>query len=253
MIDSNEYKDQENKESDTTLVPSELHILVTDADTNGYEISKMSDFMGLYAQQLTRSLADSPFVEVVSNIPVADLGIINDVVQQIDCDRYEQAEKSFLEIYDDFKSNYTQTYCDNAYVNAVISNKKSLMDKYKIDFNCQILLPNNLSLDVLVLPTILFNILDNAIQASKETHKKFIYLKINYTNNFILVYMKNSNYQTNNTDQSGMHGYGTSIVEDIIQENEGICDWNNADDFFETTLMLKYKGAEKNVDRNSGR
>ena len=178
---------------------------------------------------------------------------INDVVQQIDCDRYEQAEKSFLEIYDDFKSNYTQTYCDNAYVNAVISNKKSLMDKYKIDFNCQILLPNNLSLDVLVLPTILFNILDNAIQASKETHKKFIYLKINYTNNFILVYMKNSNYQTNNTDQSGMHGYGTSIVEDIIQENEGICDWNNADDFFETTLMLKYKGAEKNVDRNSGR
>lgn len=81
MIDSNEYKDQGNKESVTALVPSELHILVTDADTNGYEISKMSDFMGLYAQQLTRSLADSPFVEVVSNISVADLGIINDVVQ----------------------------------------------------------------------------------------------------------------------------------------------------------------------------
>ena len=173
------------------------------------------------------------------------------IVKQIGCDRYEQAEKSFLEIYDDFKSNYTQTYCDNAYVNAVISNKKSLMDKYKIDFNCQILLPNNLSLDVLVLPTILFNILDNAIQASKETHKKFIYLKINYTNNFILIYMKNSNYQTNNTDKSGIHGYGTSIVEDIIQENEGTCDWNNDDDFFETTLMLKYRGVENNVDRDS--
>ena len=178
---------------------------------------------------------------------------INAVIQQIDYDRYEQAEKSFLEIYDDFKSNYTQTYCDNAYVNAVIANKKSLMDKYEIDFDCQILLPNNLTLDVLVLPTVLFNILDNAIHASKEAHKKFIYLKINYTNNFISIYMKNSNYQTNNADQSGMHGYGTSIVENIIQENEGICDWNNADDFFETTLMLKYKGAEKNVDRNSGR
>ncbi len=178
---------------------------------------------------------------------------INDVIQQIDCDRYEQAEKSFLEIYDDFKSNYIQTYCDNAYVNAVISNKKSLMDKYKIEFNYQIFLPSNLSLDVLVLPTILFNILDNAIHASKEAHKKFIYLKINYTNNFISIYMKNSNYQTNNANQSGMHGYGTAIVEDIIQENEGTCDWNNADDFFETTLMLKYKGVEKNVDRNSGR
>ena len=57
MIDSDEYKDQESKEPNTALVPSELYILVTDADTNGYEISKMSDFMGLYAQQLTRSLA----------------------------------------------------------------------------------------------------------------------------------------------------------------------------------------------------
>ena len=81
MIDSDEYKDQESKEPNTALVPSELHILVTDADTNGYEISKMSDFMGLYAQQLTRSLAESQFVEVVSSIPVADIGIINDVVQ----------------------------------------------------------------------------------------------------------------------------------------------------------------------------
>ena len=72
MIDSNEYKDQENKESDTTLVPSELHILVTDADTNGYEISKMSDFMGLYAQQLTRSLADSPFVSIPREIAQHD-------------------------------------------------------------------------------------------------------------------------------------------------------------------------------------
>ena len=79
----------------------------------------------------------------------------------------------------------------------------------------------------------------------------FIYLKINYTNNFILIYMKNSNYQTNNTDKSGIHGYGTSIVEDIIQENEGTCDWNNDDDFFETTLMLKYRGVENNVDRDS--
>ena len=66
----------------TSLIPSELHILVTEADTNGYEISKMSDFMGLYARQLTRSLSDSSYVEAVSGIPVADIGIINDVVQQ---------------------------------------------------------------------------------------------------------------------------------------------------------------------------
>lgn len=71
-----------NETPGTSLIPSELHILVTEADTNGYEISKMSDFMGLYARQLTRSLSDSSYVEAVSGIPIADIGIINDVVQQ---------------------------------------------------------------------------------------------------------------------------------------------------------------------------
>lgn len=178
---------------------------------------------------------------------------INDVVQQIDCDRYEQAEKSFLEIYDDFKSNYTQTYCDNAYVNAVISNKKSLMDKYGIDFKYQIVLPQKMSLDVLVLPTILFNILDNAIQASEKAKNKYIYLKIQYTHHFISIYMKNSNFHINDESVKGMHGYGISIVEDIIKENEGSYEWHDEEDVFEASLMLKYKGADINVDRDRGR
>ena len=71
-----------NKTPGNSLIPSELHILVTEADANGYEISKMSDFMGLYARQLTRSLSDSSYVEAVPGIPIADIGIINDVVQQ---------------------------------------------------------------------------------------------------------------------------------------------------------------------------
>lgn len=178
---------------------------------------------------------------------------INDVVQQIDCDRYEQAEKSFLEIYDDFKSNYTKTYCDNAYVNAVISNKKSLMDKYGIDFKYQIVLPQKMSLDVLVLPTILFNILDNAIQASEKAKNKYIYLKIQYTHHFISIYMKNSNFHINDESVKGMHGYGISIVEDIIKENEGSYEWHDEEDVFEASLMLKYKGADINVDRDRGR
>ena len=83
MIDSTENNKQDGNELlNTTLMPSKLHILVTEADTNGYEISKMSDFMGLYAQQLTRTLAKSSFVETISNIPIADISIINDVVQQ---------------------------------------------------------------------------------------------------------------------------------------------------------------------------
>ena len=69
-----------NKENE--LCPDKLKILVTDADLHGYEISKMSDFMGLYAHQLTQSLSRGSHVEAVSSIPVADIAIINEVVQQ---------------------------------------------------------------------------------------------------------------------------------------------------------------------------
>ena len=65
----------------TPVVEQLLHILVTEADLYGLEISKMSDFMGLYAQRQMTSLADSPMVEVMLNFPVADVGIINDVVR----------------------------------------------------------------------------------------------------------------------------------------------------------------------------
>ena len=70
------------KQEDNSLVPNDLQILITDVDTNGYEISKMSDFLGLYAQRLTQSLSESSYVETISNLPIADVGIINDVVQQ---------------------------------------------------------------------------------------------------------------------------------------------------------------------------
>ncbi len=79
---ANEFNQVNNNSQDVSIIPTKLSILVTEADKNGYEISKMSDFMGLYAQQLTSSLANSSFVEVVSNMPIADIGIINDVVQQ---------------------------------------------------------------------------------------------------------------------------------------------------------------------------
>lgn len=66
----------------TPVVEQPLHILVTEADLHGLEISRMSDFMGLYAQRQMTSLVNSSMVEVMQNLPFADVGIINDVVQQ---------------------------------------------------------------------------------------------------------------------------------------------------------------------------
>lgn len=59
----------------------ELSILVTDEDKYGTDITKMSNFFEVYIQQLSCELSTNTMVDILRNIPVADIGIINDVVR----------------------------------------------------------------------------------------------------------------------------------------------------------------------------
>ena len=58
----------------------ELNILVTDADKNGVDISKMSDFFGLYVQELSSDLTKEALWEQTKDIPIANLGILGEVL-----------------------------------------------------------------------------------------------------------------------------------------------------------------------------
>lgn len=75
-IDDNEVADVE------PVKP--LIIFKTDADKYGTDISLMSDFFDGYVQQMSLALREQSELEIVSEIPVADLGIINDVVHHVD-------------------------------------------------------------------------------------------------------------------------------------------------------------------------
>lgn len=62
----------------------ELRIFVTDVDKYGTDVTKMSNFFEVYIQQLTSELSTYTAVDVIKNIPIADLGIINEVVHHVD-------------------------------------------------------------------------------------------------------------------------------------------------------------------------
>ena len=59
----------------------ELRIFVTDVDRYGIDVTEMSNFFEFYIQQLTCELSKNTVVNVVENIPIADIGIINEVVR----------------------------------------------------------------------------------------------------------------------------------------------------------------------------
>ena len=71
-----DYVSQEIAESKK----QELNIFVTDVDKYGTDVTKMSNFFESYIQQLTCELSTNTAVNVIENIPIADIGIINEVV-----------------------------------------------------------------------------------------------------------------------------------------------------------------------------
>lgn len=70
---------------ETDIVKTEKRPLVifkTDADKYGRDITLMSDFFDGYVQQMSLAIREQSELEVLRDIPVADLGIINDAIHQ---------------------------------------------------------------------------------------------------------------------------------------------------------------------------
>ncbi len=61
-----------------------LVIFKTEADRYGRDITAMSDFFDGYVQQMSLVLREQTDLEVIPELPIADLGIINDVLHQAD-------------------------------------------------------------------------------------------------------------------------------------------------------------------------
>ena len=66
----------------TAIIPREVQILVTEEDRTGQDILAMSDFFGGYVHLLTESFGKNGVTTIVPTIPVADLGIIGEVIQR---------------------------------------------------------------------------------------------------------------------------------------------------------------------------
>lgn len=185
-----------------------------------------------------------------------NLGQLKNVLLSFKNNDPVKAKNIFNELYDGLQSKESVYYCNNSYVNAILYNKKLVAEQCGIIINYEILLPEKDEMDILDLPIILFNILDNGIEASKKVTNSNIYLKIRYNDNYISIYQKNSKIKSNfirkDNHELRMHGYGLKIVEEIVKKYDGICEWRDSGNHFESIIMFKYKIEELGYDnRNS--
>ena len=72
------------KENTALNIQKPLEILVTDEDKHGTDIACMSDFFGIYIEQLSAELRNQVMRGVVEKIPAADVQILGELVHGVD-------------------------------------------------------------------------------------------------------------------------------------------------------------------------
>ena len=98
----------------TSIIPrDEVRILVTEEDKTGEDILAMSDFFGGYVQQLIDAIRTNAVTTYVPNIPVADIGIIGEVVQRAEV--ISQGATQLLPDFDSLPKDIRQKLKDGIY------------------------------------------------------------------------------------------------------------------------------------------
>lgn len=122
-----------------------------------------------------------------------------------------------------------------------------LAEQAGIHVDYQIFLPEKSMIQPSDLSSVLFNILDNAIEAcrSSEDLKKSVPVTDNFKG-FLSILVRNTkdpqivfNHSTTKKD-SVYHGLGLSIIEDICRKYDGSWQWNDCGDTFESVILLRY-------------
>ena len=137
----------------------------------------------------------------------------------------------------------------NPIVNGILQQKKMECEKQGIIFEYSILFPeaNRLSFSILI--SLFSNLLDNAIESCTTSPLPKIELSIDYKGDYLLIFMRNTKSSALSFDpdrkktskqDTHAHGFGLSIIEDIVKLHDGFCEWIDRKTYFESNIMLRY-------------
>lgn len=137
--------------------------------------------------------------------------------------------------YSDTFVVYTQNQTIDSIINIEIKKAKSKKINFKVDME----LGHDITVSSSNITTILFNILDNAIEAADKSEAKEVSLHIHSDARMIKFIVKNSiikglSFDPNNckTDKenSSEHGYGIKSVKKAVKDMNGIIKYSNEND-----------------------
>jgi Signal transduction histidine kinase regulating citrate/malate metabolism len=160
----------------------------------------------------------------------------------------DEAEKYLKNLDEQILMSSIKVSTGNYLVDAILSSKMTLAKAYDIKFECNAILPVELSVDNTDLCAILSNLLDNAIEACRKVeNKKYIkcdtlllknqlYIKIVNASNG--KYVKNAQSFITTKKDGKIHGLGLNHVESIVSQYDGICKIKGENECFTVEISI---------------
>lgn len=146
----------------------------------------------------------------------------------------------------------------NNIIDAILNDKHFEASCHGIEFDVKAIAPPELNIDDLDLSSILFNTIDNSIEACINSNipNKYIYLELYPDGNFLYYKIENSYNNTYlnaskkiylNKKEHIPEGYGLRIIEDIVEKYDGYMDIDKENDKYSVAIILHLNNNEPEV------
>ena len=135
----------------------------------------------------------------------------------------------------------------NYLLDYILNSKLVIADDSGIPVTVDAIIPEKLPVDDKALCTVLLNLIDNALEASKFVEQSDIHISLKCINKYFITKITNRtagnimqcNPKLNTVkNNKNKHGYGLRIVRDIIDRGNGMFEIDSADNNFTVTVML---------------
>lgn len=166
----------------------------------------------------------------------------------------DEIEKYVDKIYDDLNKYSSSGKTKNKMLDLILNKYKVLCEKDDIDFYVNIRTANLSFMENTDLTTMLSNILDNAIEAAKNSKEKKIDLSINRVNGGDMFTCINSSdvkpvsvagvLKTTKEDKK-FHGAGTKSIKRMVNKYKGEYEWDYDEEEKEFSTLIMFPANKK--------
>lgn len=175
---------------------------------------------------------------------------INVLHQCLDEGNIEEAKKYLRSIGPNISQTHTKIFCGNPYIDSILAMKSQKMEEENIAFYTELKIPKESIIDDGDMCTILFNLLDNAIEAQQNlaSEHKFIKLTMLLNRKVWMIRVINScdpklkiqsdKIPATSKVDSLSHGYGLKNVIACAEKYDGTCSFTADDGKFISTVFL---------------